>query len=66
MSDEDKRCGTCARWGWRHDVNRRRSCNADFVECVRLVPPGGRFFAKEYGAKHVCHRPDDYESKEES
>ena len=65
MSDEGKRCGTCARWGWR-DVNKRRSCKADFVECARLVPPGGRFFEREYGPLHVCHRPDDYEPKEES
>ena len=66
MTDKSKRCGTCARWGWRHTVNNKRSCKADLTEYVRLVPPGGRFFAKEYGAKHVCHRPDDYEPKEES
>ena len=66
MIDKSKRCGTCARWGWRHTVNKRRSCKADLAEYVRLVPPGGRFFAKEYGAKHVCHRPDDCEPKGES
>lgn len=65
MTDKSKRCGTCARWGWR-DVNKKRNCKADFVECVRIVQPGGRFLEKEYSAKHVCHRPDDYESKEES
>ena len=66
MTDKSKRCGTCARCGWRRDVNKRRNCKADFVECVRLVPPGGRFFEKEYGPLHVCHRQDDYEPKEES
>lgn len=66
MIDKSKRCGTCARWGWRHSVNKRRGCKADFVECVRLVPPGGRFFEREYGPRHVCHRQDDYEQKGES
>ena len=66
MTDKGKRCGTCTEWGWRGDVNKRRSCKADFVECVRIVPPGGRFFEREYGPLHVCHRPDDYRAKEES
>ena len=57
MTDKSKRCGTCARWGFRYDVNKHRNCKADFVECVRLVT---------YGPLHVCHRPDDYKPKEES
>ncbi len=64
MSDKSKRCGTCARWGRRYTVNNKRICQVDFVEYVRLMPPGGQIFEKEYSAKHVCHRPDDYEPKE--
>ena len=62
MTDKSKRCGTCARWGFRYDVNKTRSCKADFVD----MTPGGRFFEREYGPRHVCHRPDDYEPKGES
>lgn len=54
------------RWGSEYTVNGKRHCGADLAEYVRLVPPGGRFFAKEYGAKHVCHRPDDYEGRGEA
>ena len=61
MTDKSKRCGTCAKWGYRYTVNHKRICKADFAENVKLVPPGGRFFEKEYGPRHVCHRPDDYE-----
>ncbi len=58
----DKRCGTCTEWGWRDDVNKKRNCKADFREHVRF----GELPVKEYGPRHVCHRPDDYCAKEES
>ena len=59
MTDKSKRCGTCTEWGWRGDVNNKRSCKVDFGEHMRLWAPGGRP-VKEYGPRHVCHRPDDY------
>ena len=49
MTDKCKRCGTCARWGYHHSVNRKRICKADYTT------------ENEYGPRHPCHRPDDYE-----
>mgnify|MGYP000858718709 FL=1 len=68
----DKRCGTCKHWTRtrKHggQGGSRLACKPQQDEYWKQFE-GKRYvwdITTGYGARHKCHRPDDYEAKEES
>lgn len=69
MTDECKRCGTCARWkatiahgGYG---GKRLSCSSEMEEWHDRYPDAKGYSLSDieygYGSRHPCHRPYDYE-----